>query len=138
MILRRLLPACVALSLLAAPAMAQRGRAGNPFDDNAPLPPPNSTYRGDQGFSFPGDELKPSYDRKHVGTSDPRYRETVQEQRTEAEKPGGGCLRYGAAGALGGHLAGHTTMGALAGCAAGMWVRHRDKERIAAEQRGQR
>ena len=39
-------------------------------------------------------------------------------------KPGG-CLKYGAAGAVAGHYAGHHTVkGALAGCAAGMWRRH--------------
>ena len=36
----------------------------------------------------------------------------------------GGCLKYGAAGAVAGHYAGHHgVMGALAGCAAGMWRR---------------
>jgi hypothetical protein len=40
-------------------------------------------------------------------------------------KPGG-CLKYGAAGAVAGHAAGgHAVKGALAGCAAGMWTRHR-------------
>lgn len=36
----------------------------------------------------------------------------------------GGCLKYGAVGAVGGHLAHHGVLGALGGCAAGMWRRH--------------
>ncbi len=44
----------------------------------------------------------------------------------------GGCLKYGAAGAVAGHLAGHGVMGAVGGCAAGMYTRH--KERVAAEK----
>ncbi len=36
----------------------------------------------------------------------------------------GGCLKYGAAGAVAGHYAGrHGVIGALAGCAAGIWRR---------------
>jgi hypothetical protein len=41
-----------------------------------------------------------------------------------AAKPGG-CLKYGAAGAVAGHAAGHGIKGALAGCAVGMYERHR-------------
>ncbi len=37
----------------------------------------------------------------------------------------GGCLKYGAAGAVGGHLAHHGILGAAGGCAAGMYVRHK-------------
>ena len=38
----------------------------------------------------------------------------------------GGCLKYGAAGAVAGHVAGHHAVrGALFGCAAGMYQRHR-------------
>ena len=37
----------------------------------------------------------------------------------------GGCLKYGAAGAVGGHLAHHGVLGAAGGCATGMYVRHR-------------
>lgn len=44
-------------------------------------------------------------------------------------KPSGGCLKYGAAGALGGHVANHGVLGALAGCATGAWVKHKSKER---------
>ncbi len=41
----------------------------------------------------------------------------------------GGCLKYGAAGAVGGHLAGHGIAGAAAGCATGMAVRHHARQR---------
>ena len=41
----------------------------------------------------------------------------------------GGCLKYGAAGAVGGHLAGHGIAGAAAGCATGMAVRHHSRQR---------
>ncbi|MEJ1977925.1 MAG: hypothetical protein WDN49_19275 [Acetobacteraceae bacterium] len=37
----------------------------------------------------------------------------------------GGCLKYGAAGAVAGHLAHHGVLGAVGGCATGMYVRHR-------------
>lgn len=37
----------------------------------------------------------------------------------------GGCIKYGAAGAVGGHLANHhAVVGAMGGCAAGMYRRH--------------
>ncbi len=43
-----------------------------------------------------------------------------------AEAEPGGCIKYGAAGAVGGHLAGHhAVLGAAGGCVAGMIVRHR-------------
>jgi hypothetical protein len=37
----------------------------------------------------------------------------------------GGCLKYGAVGAVGGHLAHHGVLGAAGGCATGMYVRHK-------------
>ncbi len=37
----------------------------------------------------------------------------------------GGCLKYGAVGAVGGHLAHHGVLGAAGGCVTGMVVRHR-------------
>ncbi|QDH14937.1 hypothetical protein E3E11_02630 [Oecophyllibacter saccharovorans] len=38
----------------------------------------------------------------------------------------GGCLKYGAAGAAGGHVAHHhAVLGAMAGCAVGMYRRHK-------------
>ncbi|QDH17008.1 hypothetical protein [Swingsia samuiensis] len=36
----------------------------------------------------------------------------------------GGCLKYGAAGAVAGHLAHHGVLGAAGGCATGMYRRH--------------
>lgn len=36
----------------------------------------------------------------------------------------GGCLKYGLAGAVAGHMVHHGIKGALAGCAAGMYRRH--------------
>lgn len=36
----------------------------------------------------------------------------------------GGCLKYGAVGAVGGHLAHHGVLGAAGGCAAGAYKRH--------------
>jgi hypothetical protein len=42
-----------------------------------------------------------------------------------AEAKPGGCLKYGAAGAVAGHVAGHHAVkGAVVGCLAGMWRRH--------------
>jgi hypothetical protein len=44
---------------------------------------------------------------------------------SQAEAKPGGCLKYGAAGAVTGHVAGHHAVkGAIAGCAVGMWRRH--------------
>ena len=43
-----------------------------------------------------------------------------------AQAAPGGCLKYGAAGAAVGHVAGHHAVrGAMLGCAAGMYQRHR-------------
>lgn len=45
-------------------------------------------------------------------------------------KPSGGCLKYGAGGAVAGHVAGHHGVaGALAGCATGAYVKHKSKQR---------
>ena len=41
-----------------------------------------------------------------------------------AEAAPGGCLKYGAAGAVAGHMVHHGIRGAMAGCAAGMYRRH--------------
>ncbi len=37
----------------------------------------------------------------------------------------GGCLKYGAVGAVGGHAMHHGVLGAVGGCATGMYVRHK-------------
>ena len=43
-----------------------------------------------------------------------------------AQAKPGGCLKYGAAGAVAGHVAGHHGFkGALVGCAVGMYQRHK-------------
>lgn len=42
-----------------------------------------------------------------------------------AQAEPGGCVKYGAAGAVGGHVAHHGVLGAVGGCATGMYVRHR-------------
>ena len=87
-------------------------------------------------FSFQGDQIQPLPDaQRRVSPGDSRYSQTQQLQQSgELPKPGGGCLRYGAVGAAGGHLAGHGVLGAVAGCATGMYVRHRDKARIQQQQ----
>ncbi len=97
-------------------------------------PPPTA----DQGFSFQGDQIQPMPDDRTRANPDPRYSQTQRQQATgEIPKPGGGCLRYGAVGAAGGHLAGHGVLGALAGCVTGTVVRRRDEARIRAQQSGQ-
>nr|WP_236646623.1 hypothetical protein [Aristophania vespae] len=43
----------------------------------------------------------------------------------------GGCLKYGAAGAVGGHLANHHgVIGAVGGCAVGMYQRHKYRKSL--------
>lgn len=59
---------------------------------------------------------------------------TLFMTQTSAWAEPGGCLKYGAAGAVGGHLAGHGVMGALAGCGAGMWTRHEARKHAADEE----
>ena len=41
-----------------------------------------------------------------------------------AQASPGGCLKYGAAGAVAGHVVHHGVRGFMAGCAAGMYRRH--------------
>ena len=41
-----------------------------------------------------------------------------------AQAAPGGCLKYGAAGAVAGHAVHHGVRGFMAGCAAGMYRRH--------------
>jgi hypothetical protein len=90
-------------------------------------------------FSFQGDQIQPMPDQRRIDPRDQRYSQTYQQQQNgEIPKPGGGCLRYGAVGAAGGHLAGHGVLGAIAGCATGAYVRHRDKARIQQQYNSQR
>ncbi|WP_297300317.1 hypothetical protein [uncultured Methylovirgula sp.] len=52
-----------------------------------------------------------------------------------AEAKPGGCLKYGAAGAIAGHYAGHHAFkGAVAGCLAGMARRHAYNNEVAREK----
>lgn len=44
----------------------------------------------------------------------------------------GGCIKYGAAGAVAGHVANHhSVLGALGGCAVGMYRRHEYRKSVA-------
>ncbi len=43
---------------------------------------------------------------------------------TPAAAEPGGCLKYGAVGAVGGHVVHHGVLGAAGGCVTGMVVRH--------------
>ncbi len=52
----------------------------------------------------------------------------------------GGCLKYGAVGAVGGHLAHHGVLGAAGGCAVGAYKRHeyrKQQRELAREQQRQ-
>ena len=52
---------------------------------------------------------------------------------TADAKPGG-CLKYGAAGAVAGHMAGHGVVGAVAGCALGVHKRREYKREMRMQQ----
>ncbi len=54
-----------------------------------------------------------------------------------AQAEPGGCLKYGAAGAVGGHVAHHGVLGAMGGCATGMYVRHRHRKAMRAQSAAQ-
>lgn len=54
-----------------------------------------------------------------------------------AHAEAGGCLKYGAVGAVGGHVAHHGVLGAAGGCATGMWVRHKARQRARAQAAAQ-
>jgi len=48
-----------------------------------------------------------------------------------AQAEPGGCLKYGAAGAVAGHLTHHhAVLGAVGGCAVGMYERHEYKKHL--------
>jgi hypothetical protein len=48
-----------------------------------------------------------------------------------AQAEEGGCLKYGAAGAVAGHLAHHhAVLGAIGGCGVGMYERHEYKKHL--------
>ncbi len=123
--------ACLAVNA----ADAQNYRPSGPTQGGMAQQGTSQASSGDP-FSFQGDQIQPLPDPQHrVDPRDSRYSQTQQLQKTgDLPKPGGGCLRYGAVGAAGGHLAGHGVLGAVAGCATGMYVRHRDKARIQEQQ----
>jgi hypothetical protein len=74
-----------------------------------------------------------SYPQQNEGVEGPPPTETGPVAKP---KPKGGCLKYGAAGAVGGHLAHHHgVVGAVGGCAVGAYVKHRSKKHI--EETGQ-
>ncbi len=50
-----------------------------------------------------------------------------------AQAEPGGCVKYGAAGAVGGHVAHHGVLGALGGCVTGMYVRHKYRKEAKAK-----
>jgi hypothetical protein len=55
---------------------------------------------------------------------------------SQAEAKPGGCLKYGAAGAVAGHVAGHHGVkGAIVGCAVGMWKRHEYNKEMHEQQK---
>ena len=48
-----------------------------------------------------------------------------------AQAEPGGCLKYGAGGAVAGHLAHHhAVLGAIGGCGVGMYERHKYKKHL--------
>ncbi len=51
-----------------------------------------------------------------------------------AQAEPGGCVKYGAAGAVGGHIAHHGVLGAAGGCVTGMYVRHKHRQAVRAQQ----
>jgi hypothetical protein len=51
-----------------------------------------------------------------------------------AEAKPGGCLKYGSAGAVAGHMAHHGVMGAVAGCALGIHKRREYKREMRMER----
>ena len=130
---------CAAICLSVSVAGAQTARSpgygqssGQPAAGQ-PIAGQPTAGQGASGepFAFQGDQIQPMPDQRRIDPRDPRYAQTYQQQQNgEILKPGGGCLRYGAVGAAGGHLAGHGVLGAIAGCATWAYVRHREKAQI--------
>ena len=60
---------------------------------------------------------------------------TLVSMTSLAEAKPGGCMKYGAGGAVAGHMAHHGVKGFMAGCAVGMYRRHEyNKQMRAGEQ----
>jgi len=118
--------ACLTVSVASAQGYQSPG-----YNQGRGVPQASGQAAPNDAFSFQGDQIQPMPDQRRIDQRDQRYSQTYQQQQSgEIQKPGGGCLRYGAVGAAGGHLAGHGVLGAIAGCATGAYVRHRDKARI--------
>jgi len=129
MTLKLFVVACTAICLSANIAGAQTSKS--PGYGQSGSQPAAGSGSSAEPFAFQGDQIQPMPDQRRTDPRDPRYAQTYQQQQNgEIPKPGGGCLRYGAVGAAGGHLAGHGVLGALAGCATGAYVRHREKAQI--------
>ncbi len=127
--LKLFVTACVAMCLSVGAAGAQTTKS--PGEGQSGTQPAAGQGSSAEPFSFQGDQIQPMPDQRRIDPRDPRYSQTYQQQQNgEIPKPGGGCLRYGAVGAAGGHLAGHGVLGAIAGCATGAYVRHREKAQI--------
>lgn len=130
MISKLLTAASAATYLMVSVASAQTTKP--PGYNQTGAQPAAGQSSSSEPFAFQGDQIQQMPDQRRIDPHDPRYAQTYQQQQTgEIPTPGGGCLRYGAVGAAGGHLAGHGVLGAIAGCATGAYVRHRDKARIA-------
>jgi hypothetical protein len=85
--------------------------------------PAGGAFAQTAGYAQPG---SPGYAQQQQGYDS-------QSGTPIQQKPKGGCLKYGAAGAVGGHFAHHhAILGALGGCAVGAYVKHRSKRAIAA------
>jgi len=127
----KVLTAAFAAVCLSAGAAGAQGYKQPGYNQGAATQPGSGPSASADPFSFQGDQIQQMPDQRRINPSDQRYSQTYQQQQTgEIPKPGGGCLRYGAVGAAGGHLAGHGVLGAIAGCATGAYVRNRDKARI--------
>jgi len=128
--------ACLTVSAASAQGYQSPGYQSPGYNQGRGVPQGSGQAAPNDAFSFQGDQIQPMPDQRRIDSRDQRYSQTYQQQQSgEIQKPGGGCLRYGAVGAAGGHLAGHGVLGAIAGCATGAYVRHRDKARI--EQQNQ-
>ncbi len=87
------------------------------------------------GGTFAQPAPGPGPDQQNSMQAPPDQRPVDQQPMASGvrQKPRGGCLKYGAAGAVGGHFAHHhAVLGAVGGCAVGAYVKHRSKKRIRA------
>src|SRR3954453_7449994 len=115
-------------------------QAGAPSTANTGPPPlgqfpsssgNNEMQSGGQGSqsTWQGGSGPRSYSNPNGRSAQPRRDAANGGQPVGPGTPSGGCWKYGAAGALAGHAANHGVLGAVGGCATGMWVKHRSKQR---------